>query len=377
MSWRDVLRPGIEQLPPARGLDADELGDPPALVRHDLNEGALAPSVIEMSMLKRELEKLELNRYPDATGRALRERLAERFGVAPDEILLGNGSVETIGILMTAFGGMRDGSLATVIHPEPTYGQYDLMASSYGLRALAIPLGPRFELEEARVAEVIDRERPSLAFFANPNSPTGNLFDPRALVRLAQRMDAVFVVDEAYADFSGTSLLAEVRTTPGLFVMRSLSKIGLAGLRVGALIGERAAIAELDKVRLPFNVNAVSLALATCLLEHPAGLDQRIAAIVRLRRELESALAGIHGVEVFPSCANFVLIRTQYESARVFHALLARGVLVRMFPHAPQLERCLRITAGTALENQRCLRALREGLAELAGARPSAAEAVA
>jgi histidinol-phosphate aminotransferase len=285
--------------------------------------------------------------------------------VEPDEILLGNGSVETIGILMTAFGGPRDASPAKLIYPDPTYGQYAIMAHGYGLTPIAVPLGAHFELDEGRVDAAIDRERPSLAFFASPNSPTGNLFPAATLARLALRMNGVFVVDEAYADFAGSSMIDRVRATPGLFVMRSLSKIGLAGLRVGALIGEREAIAELDKVRIPYNVNAVSLALASTMLRHPEALDARIAALVQLRAALERELARVEDVTVFPSVTNFVLIRTPYDAHAVFERLLARGVLVRVFPHVARLAGCLRISTGTPLENARCVRALRAAVAEL------------
>jgi histidinol-phosphate aminotransferase len=254
MSWRELLREGVQELAAPRATDYLALGR--NLVRMDVNEAALRPDAMEMELFQRELSKLDLNRYPEASGRALRERLARRWNVDPEEILLGNGSVETIGMLMTTFGAARHGIPAAVIHPDPTYGQYDIMASSYGLRAVPVPLGSDFELDEGRVAAAIERERPALAFYPCPNSPTGNCFPHASLERLARSMDGVFVVDEAYADFAGHSIIPRIRDTPGLFVMRSLSKIGYAGLRVGALIGERAAIAELDKVRLPYNVNA-------------------------------------------------------------------------------------------------------------------------
>jgi histidinol-phosphate aminotransferase len=363
MSWKHLLREGVRSLPSPATTEHSALER--NLARMHLNEAALGPDAEDMAVLLREFGRLELNRYPDANGKALREQLAIRWGVEPDEILLGNGSVETIGILMTAFGGPRDASPAKLIYPDPTYGQYAIMAHGYGLTPIAVPLGAHFELDEGRVDAAIDRERPSLAFFASPNSPTGNLFPAATLARLALRMNGVFVVDEAYADFAGSSMIDRVRATPGLFVMRSLSKIGLAGLRVGALIGEREAIAELDKVRIPYNVNAVSLALASTMLRHPEALDARIAALVQLRAALERELARVEDVTVFPSVTNFVLIRTPYDAHAVFERLLARGVLVRVFPHVARLTGCLRISTGTPLENARCVRALRAAVAEL------------
>ncbi len=269
---------------------------------------------------------------------------------------------------MATFGAPREGKPAPVLHPEPTWGQFDVMANAYGLRPVPVPLGQDFELDEGRVAAAIERERPVLAFYPTPNSPTGQCFSHLSLERLARQLDAVFVVDEAYADFAGETIVPRVHTTPGLFVMRSLSKIGFAGLRIGALIGERDAIAEIDKVRSPFNVSTASLAFAHSLLADPERLASRVAAVVRLRRSLEVGLRGIEEVEVFPSRTNFVLIRTPYPAHLVFDRLLARGVLVRIFDHAPRLSRCLRITAGTLYENARCVYALREGLATLRAA---------
>jgi histidinol-phosphate aminotransferase len=285
--------------------------------------------------------------------------------VEPSQIVLGNGSVETVGMLMTTFGAPRAGRPAAFLHPEPTWGQFDIMAGAYGLQPVPVPLGPDFQLDEERVAAAIERERPALAFYPTPNSPAGNCFPHAALERLARQMKAVFVVDEAYADFAGETMVPRIGSTPGLFVMRSLSKTGFAGLRIGALIGEPDAIAEIDKVRSPFNVNSVSLAFAHALLADPQRLADRVAEILRLRRGLDAELRAIDGVEVFPSRANFVLIRTPYPAHLVFDRLLARGVLVRIFDRSPRLARCLRITAGTLYENALCLHALREGLAAL------------
>lgn len=373
MTWRDLVRGKLHDVPEPHASDHAAIGH--GVARMDLNEAPLEPDADEMAAFQRELAKLQLNRYPEASGRVLREQLAQLWKVSPDEIVLGNGSVEVVGMLMTSFGAARDGVPATVIHPEPTWGQYDVMAGSYGLRAVPVPLGENFELDEGRVAAAIDREQPALAFYASPNNPTGNCFPHAALERLARRMNGVFVVDEAYADFAGETIVPRIHATPGLFVMRSLSKIGFAGLRVGALVGPRDAIAEIDKTRLPFNVNSVSLAFAHTLLADPERLRTRIAAILRLRRALESELRTIEDLEVFPSRANFVLIRTPFAAHLVFEHLLGHGVLVRAFDHAPRLARCLRITAGTLYENARCVHALREVLAALSRTRRAATDA--
>lgn len=356
MSWRERLRPAIWRGSAYRTFDYESAG--PGLARLDSNESAFAPDEDEMQTFREELGKLVLNRYPDVSGRPLREALARRFGVDADEILLGSGSEEIISILTIAFGGTTAGQPAQVLHPDPTFNQYEALARAYGAAPAPVPLDERFQLNEKAFAASIRSIRPALAFIASPNNPTGNSFDHGALMRLARLMDAVFVIDEAYADFSGVTLIPRIRETPGLFVMRSLSKIGLAGLRLGALIGSRDAIAELDKVRLPWNVNAVSIALGCATLRHPERLERRIRETIELRRAFDSGLRTIAGLTVYPSDANFILVRTPLDAATVFHRLLAGGILVKNVSRPGQLESCLRITVGTAMENQRCLRAL-------------------
>jgi histidinol-phosphate aminotransferase len=264
---------------------------------------------------------------------------------------------------MTAFGRGRGGAPAKVLYPEPSFPYYEIIARTHGVAPIPIPLGAGFALDESAAERAIDREKPAIALFASPNNPTGNPFDPAVLARLASRMQSVFVVDEAYADFSGTTMLPRIRTTPGLFVMRSLSKIGLAGLRLGALIGPREAIAELDKVRLPWNVNAVSMALAAVALGSPERIDARVRALVVLRQQLQCSLEQIPGLVVYPSQTNFILVRVPENAGAVFNHLLEKGVLVKNVSRPGALERCLRITVGTAIENQRCLHAMREALA--------------
>jgi len=360
MSWRDYLRKEVWGLSAYRPFDYASA--PAELVRLDANESAFGFDREEREALARELDRMALRRYPEVSGRPLREALARRWGLKPEQILLGNGSDEIIAILMTAFGGAREGAPAAVLFPVPTFGEYEAIALAHGARPLAVPLGARFELDEAALAAAIRRERPALAFFASPNNPTGNRFDAEVMARLAVAMDGVLVADEAYADFGGATLLPRVGAVAGLFVMRSLSKIGFAGLRLGALVGPEDAIAELDKVRLPYNVNAVSLGLARRVLERPEKLEARIRQVAESRRALQEGLGRLGGLEVFPSDANFVLVRTPGDAHAVFDRLLARGVLVRNLSRPGPLERCLRITAGTAEENATCLEALRDAL---------------
>lgn len=360
MSWKEHLRPAVFDL--SLYSPFDYATAPKDLVRLDANEAAYPLDADELSAFQRELGKVAFHRYPEVSARPLREALARRWGVRPEQLLLGNGSDEIISILLTAFGGGRDGRPARVVYPTPTFGEYEAIALAHGAVPLPVPLDARFQLDEPALLEAIRRERPALAFYASPNNPTGNRFDAAAMERLARAMEGVAVVDEAYGDFGGATQLGRVGEVPGLFVMRTLSKVGLAALRLGALVGPAEAIAELHKVRLPYNVNSVTIALACAALDHPGALDARIRRVAERRRELEAGLRALPRLTVFPSDSNFVLVRVPGAKA-VFEGLLARGVIVRNLSRPGPLQDCLRITAGTPEENEACLRALRAVLA--------------
>lgn len=362
MSWSDHLRPGIAGLSPFRPFGLDAGAD---LIRLDCNEAPFPLEPGELEQLRTELGRLSLERYPEVSGASLRRALGERWQVDPEQILLGNGSAEALALLATAFGGGRGGRPAKLLYPDPSFPHYEVIARTHGLVPISTALEPDFRLDERRFADAIAEHTPALAIFASPNNPSGNPFARDVLLRLSQRMNGVFVVDEAYVDFmdgggASATLIPLVRDAPGLFVTRTLSKLGFAGLRVGALIGPPAAIAELDKVRLPWNVNAASLAFARVVLTH---LDARARAICALRDAFEAALRAIPGLHVFPSQANFILVRAPLPAPLLFERLLARGILVKDVARPGVLERCLRITVGTSSENARCAWALRQELA--------------
>ncbi len=362
MAWVDHLRPGLASVTSLRTYDYRSA---PGLIRLDCNEGPPA-SAAEEAQLIQELGPLALHRYPDVSGAKLRCALAERWKVDPGEILLGNGSIEVLSLLAMAFGGAEVERPPRLLYPDPSFPHYEVIAQTHGLVPVAAPLQPDFGLDERALTVAVDVHRPALAIFASPNNPTGNSFDRDVLVRLARRMDAAFVVDEAYVDFrqgGASALVPLIREIPGFFVTRTFSKVGLAGLRVGALLGARNAIAELDKVRLPWNVNAVSQALATAWISDGGQrLESRVRAIVAARAELESGLRSIPGVIVYPSDANFVLVRTPEPAHLIFLRMLAKGVLVKDVSRPGLLDRCLRITVSTGFENSRCVHALEESL---------------
>lgn len=301
-----------------------------------------------------------LNRYPDPHARALKAQLARTMGV-PDgmEILLGNGSDEIIQILAMACA--RPG--AALVGVEPSFVMFSMIATFCGMRFVGVPLAEGFRLDADAMIRTIGRERAPLVFVAYPNNPTGNLFDARAIERIIEASPGIVVVDEAYHPFAQASFLGRLADFPNLLVMRTLSKLGLAGLRLGLIAGRPEWIAELDKLRLPYNVNVLTQALATRALERGDVLEQQAAAIRAERSRLAAALQALPGVQVFESAANFLLFRVS-DAAAVFAGLKARAVLIKRLDGShPMLAGCLRVTVGTPAENDTFLAALKTCLA--------------
>ena len=295
-----------------------------------------------------------LNRYPDGGAVALKTAIVETFGLpGPERVLLGNGSDELIQIVTTALA--RPG--AAVVAPEPSFEMYRIDALFAGMRYVGVPLRADFGLDADAMEEAIRRERPALVWLAYPNNPTGNLFDAAAVERVLRAAPGLVVVDEAYHAFAGASFLPRLDEFPNLLVLRTVSKIGMAGLRLGYAAAAQEWIAELDKVRPPYNLNALTQAVAPVLLAERGLLDGWAATLREERARLEAAFARLPGVTVFPSRTNFVLVRVP-DAPRRFEALRAAGILVKSRHGVhPLLEHCLRITVGTPAENDALLAA--------------------
>jgi histidinol-phosphate aminotransferase len=307
------------------------------------------------------LAKVEVNRYPDPTAPELKSRLRQAMGIpAHLEVVLGNGSDELIQMLSLLLA--RAGAVA--LAPEPSFVMYRMSAAIAGLRYEGVPLGSDFTLDEDAALAAIERHQPALTWLAYPNNPTGTLFPREALLRLIRAASGLVVVDEAYYPFSGgATMLPEVGLFPNLVLVRTVSKLGLAGLRLGVAIGPPAWMAELEKLRPPYNVNALTAVAAELLLGHHDLFEEQARAIVVERARLEAALDVLPGVRRFPSAANFVLVRVA-DAPSAFEALVARGILVRnLHGSHPLLAHCLRLTVGTADENAKLIEALASALA--------------
>jgi len=303
------------------------------------------------------LGKVSANRYPDPRATAVRERLRRHLRLPADQhLLLGNGSDELIQLIQLALA--RPG--ATVMAPEPTFVMYRMIATFCGLDFVGVPLDGEFGLDRRALETALAEHRPAVVFLAWPNNPSGNLW-PRADIRFVlERAPGLVVVDEAYEPFAGETFVEELGAWDNLVVLRTLSKLGLAGLRLGALAGPAAWLDEIDKLRLPYNVNVLTQASAAFALDHFDVLAEQAATIRGERERLSASLGRLPGVVAYPSAANFILLRVPRGRARaIFDALLTRGILIKCLDGAhPQLADCLRVTVGTPAENARLEAAL-------------------
>jgi histidinol-phosphate aminotransferase len=338
---QDLIKPAVTQ------LQAYDPHARPGHVKLDANEHPYAlPALVQEAVL-RALAEISINRYPDPEAEGLRHTLAKRLGVAPDMLLLGNGSDELVQMVLMACGTPG----AAVLTPTPTFSMYRIGALMLDQRVVEVPLTSHWGLDLPQMLAAMARERPRVTVLATPNNPTANCFDDDVVHQLIEAAPGVIVIDEAYHEFSARTVLPLLKTSPHLIVFRTLSKVGMAGLRVGILIGNPEVVREINKVRLPYNLNAYSQVAADVVLQHWEMIAPEFQTIIRERERLRERLGRISGVIVFPSHANFLLARVASAGAKVWQGLGEEGILVRHFPGAPALQDCIRITVGTPAEN--------------------------
>jgi len=265
--------------------------------------------------------------------------------------LQGNGSDELIYYLIATFGG-------PVLYPVPTFSMYGIIAQALGEKNTGIPLDREFDLDLDRIMAAIKRDRPKLIFLSSPNNPTGNCFSAEKILNIIERSKCIVVVDEAYQPFaSKKGFLPLLKDYENLVIMRTLSKIGLAALRTGFLIADQGITKEVNKVRLPFNVNSLSQSVAIAALKQKKQMNSSVKAIISERKRLFREMEKIKGIRPFPSEANFILFSVG-DPDNVYDSLIKRGILVRNIKDA--VSGCLRVTVGRPAENAAFLRALRE-----------------
>jgi histidinol-phosphate aminotransferase len=347
--------------PAIRALSAYHVPDAGDWIKLDAMENPYRwPEWMVDAWLQR-LRELPLNRYPDPSARTLASRLREVMAIPQQAgLLLGNGSDELIQMIMLAVAGPGE----VILAPEPTFVMYRMIATVAGMEYVGVPLRDDFSLDGDAMLAAVDTRRPVVVYLARPNNPTGNLFDPALIRSLIERSPGLVVIDEAYAPFTDASFLGEVGQYDNLLVLRTLSKMGLAGLRLGLLVGPPAWLEEFDKTRLPYNISTLDQASGEFALRHVEVFDAQAKRIRADRSALLAALGAMPGITVYPSEANFILFRVPHGRAvKVFEALKARGVLIKnLHGSSPALQDCMRVTVGLPQENTAFAAALRQVL---------------
>lgn len=327
-------------------------------IKMDANEN---PFTIQEPLKKKlldEMSRVNLNRYPAAGAPALRERFAKYFGVNKNMIMLGNGSDELIQLLcLTLKGRIKD-----VLIPVPTFSMYKIIAVNTGNKVVEVPLDKNFDLDVDTIIGKIKADFPALVFLSYPNSPTGNLFSRKKIEAIISKTPGMVVIDEAYANFSGQSLLPLLKKYDNLIFLNTLSKLGMAAMRLGFLIGKKDIIAQLDKVRLPYNVNSLSQVAANFFLDYQDEFSRQVAEIIKRREELYLGLKEIAGIKPYPSQSNFIFFSCAFDSNRIYIKLIAKGIVVKNLNIPPLMPDCMRVTVGSKKENEAFLKALKSAV---------------
>ena len=316
------------------------------------------PDALQQELGER-LRSIAINRYPAERTDVLRDALA-RHAQMPDDcaLTLGNGSDELITMLSMA----GDVPGACVLAPTPGFVMYKMSAQLQGIRFVGVPLTADFELDERAMLAAIEEHRPTIIYLAYPNNPTANLWDDAAIDRIMEAAPGLVVMDEAYQPFASRDSLPRLKRHEHVLLMRTMSKFGLAGVRIGYLIGRKALIAEIDKLRPPFNISVLNCETALFALEHVDEYARQAASIRAEREKLQAALKALPGVTPYPSDANMILARVP-DAKRAFAGMKERGVLVKNVEGLnPLLANCLRLTVGTPEENVLMIDALKASL---------------
>lgn len=293
-----------------------------------------------------------INRYPDPSAKKLKQAIAGMWGIEPAQMVIGNGSDELIQAIILAFGG-------PVLVPAPTFAMYELTARALAQDVVAVPLAKNFSLDADKMINKAKQVKARVIFLACPNNPTGNRFPDDAIVKILNKTNAAVVIDEAYFSFSGKTYLRRMKDHPNMIILRTLSKIGMAGLRIGMLSASPGVIAELNKVRLPYNINTLSQAVALVILGHWNTLYEQISLLISERERLYNALSSMRGLMAYPSETNFILFRTERDATRIHMKLRQAGILIKDLNRPGPLKNCLRVTVGAPLENNEFVGALR------------------
>ena len=345
------IRPEIQQ------LSAYYVPEPSNAIKLDAMENPYGWDAVIIEEWLKILQTTALNRYPDSSARKLKAILRTVMQI-PDrvEMVLGNGSDELIQMLILALNGPR----RVLLVPEPSFIMYRHLAQVVGMKYVGVPLQENsFTLDMYAMLEAIETYQPTLVFLAYPNNPTGNLFATEDIEAIIETTPGVVVIDEAYAPFSNRTFMSRLDQYPNLLIMRTVSKLGLAGLRLGLLAGTQDWLEQIEKVRQPYNINVLTQVSAAFALRHYAMFKEQIQRIKEDREILLDQLSALKNLQIWPSQANFILFRVAHAQT-ISKQLQEKGILIKcVHGRHPLLEDCLQVTIGTSRENQAFLQALK------------------
>ncbi|HET6459370.1 MAG TPA: histidinol-phosphate transaminase [Syntrophales bacterium] len=328
----------------------------PYRTRMDANESPFSLPPLLKTKLFKEMKNVALNRYPEPGATLIRKRFAEHYGVPDDMIMIGNGSDELIQILCTALAKPQ----SVVMVPAPTFVMYGIIASNAGHAVAEVPLNAFFDLDLDAMLTRVATDAPVLTFLSYPNSPTANCFSEKSIAAIVEASTGIVVVDEAYGSFSGKTFLPLLKKHDNLVILKTLSKVGLAAMRIGFLIAAPSLVHELDKVRLPYNINALSQVAAGFYLNHIDTFLGQMREIIASREELLSALGKIQGINPYPSDANFIFFSCDFDADTIYSKLVEEGILVKNLNSPGILKNCMRVTVGSREENKEFLKVLKK-----------------
>jgi histidinol-phosphate aminotransferase len=342
-----------------QSMHAYAVQDSKGLVKLDAMENPHRLPADLRRQLGERLAEVALNRYPGDRVNDLKLALARHAGLpAGFDLMLGNGSDELISLLAMAC----DVPGASIVAPAPGFVMYAMSAQLQGLKFAPVDLTPDFELDEKAMLDAIALHQPAIVYLAYPNNPTANLWNDATIEKIVEAAPGLVVIDEAYQPFSSRSYLDRFAKHEHVLLMRTLSKFGLAGVRIGYMMGPKALIDQVDKVRPPYNISVLNSEAALFALEHEAVFAAQAADLRAQRERIQASLRELPGVKAWPSDANMILVRVP-DPQRTFEGMKARGVLVKNVSRMhPLLAGCLRLTVGTADENTQMLQALQASL---------------
>lgn len=327
-------------------------------IKMDAMESPFTIPPLFKEKLSEEMKKVPLNRYPEPGAPVIRKTFAKHYGVDTDMIMVGNGSDELIQTLCTA---LIDSSSAVIV-PVPTFVMYRIIAINTGRTVIEVPLDGAFDLDIEAMLTQTATKSPVLIFLSYPNNPTGNCFSRDKIKTIIEKSQGIVVIDEAYGSFSGNTLVPWLKKYDNLVILKTLSKVGLAAMRIGFLIGAPHLIHELDKVRLPYNINSLSQVAAGFYFDHVDLFLNQTKELIKSREELFNALRKFDGIKPFPSKANFIFFSCDLDTDSVYRGLIQEGVLIKNLNSPGVLRNCMRVTVGTREENEEFLKALKRVL---------------